>query len=141
MNSEIIYNRDSVQKSLELLNESNNSFHHAGVSLRNAMEILEQVKGNAALSQVKDLSDENTPKNLMTMCDENIGNTISNINRGVNTVEEYIANGGEVNPGGSYPSSGQQQPTPPDGPPEGGQQQPTPPDGPPEGGQQQPTSK
>ena len=154
----LVYNRDSVQKSLDLLNESNNEFRDAGVELRNAMDMLNNAKGIDALNRVDNLTKENTPKNLMTMCDENIGNTIYNINSGVERVEYYLANGGDLNinpqPGqGGGP--GQQQPTAPSQPtapndqfreqqagPNGEQppsppEQPSPPDGPQNGEQQQ----
>ena len=115
----LVYNRDSVQKSLDLLNESNNEFRDAGVELRNAMDILNNAKGIDALNRVDNLTNENTPKNLMTMCDENIGNTIYNINSGVERVEYYLANGGDLNINpqqGQGGGPGQQQPTAPSQP-------------------------
>ena len=155
----LVYNRDSVQKSLDLLNESNNEFRDAGVELRNAMDILNNAKGIDALNRVDNLTNENTPKNLMTMCDENIGNTIYNINSGVERVEYYLANGGDLNINpqqGQGGGPGQQQPTAPSQPtaptdqfreqpqsgPNGEQppsppDQPSPPDGPQNGEQPQ----
>ena len=112
----LIYNKDSVQKSLDLLNESNNEFRDAGVELRNAMDMLNEVKGNDLLKNIENLTNENTPKMLMTMCDENIGNTIYNINNGVEKVENYLVTGAELdlNPQSSgQRNSGQQQPVPP----------------------------
>lgn len=135
-NDQVIYNRDAVQKSLELLNESNNSFHETGMNLKRAMEILNEVKGNDLLNKVENLTNENTPKNLMTMCDENIGNTISNINRGVDIVEGYIEGKGGNSQGNGQPSQPNQpsrpereEPTPPNGPQDGQNngQEPSPP--------------
>ncbi len=150
----LIYNKESVQKSLELLNESNNEFRDAGVELRTAMDMLNEIKGNDLLKNIENLTNENTPKMLMTMCDENIGNTIYNINNGVEKVENYLTTGEEIDlrsqseqrtPLGQQPTAPTQPTAPneqfreqPPSPPE----QPSPPSGQPEAPQnnEQPTT-
>ena len=143
----VVYNRESVQKSLELLQESDNEFRNAGVDLRTALEILKEIKGIKTFSKVEALSDDNTPQNLMTMCDENIGNTIYNINNGIEKMEDYITNNKDLDlrqlSGVSAPvGQGQTAPSQPSAPssqfgnqPTGpnGEQPPSPPSGPEEG--------
>ena len=143
----VVYNRESVQKSLELLQESDNEFRNAGVDLRTALEILKEIKGIKTFSKVEALSDDNTPQNLMTMCDENIGNTIYNINNGIEKMEDYITNNKDLDlrqlSGVSAPAGqGQTAPSQPSAPssqfgnqPTGpnGEQPPSPPSGPGEG--------
>ena len=143
----VVYNRKSVQKSLELLQESDNEFRNAGVDLRTALEILKEIKGIKTFSKVEALSDDNTPQNLMTMCDENIGNTIYNINNGIEKMEDYITNNKDLDlrqlSGVSAPAGqGQTAPSQPSAPssqfgnqPTGpnGEQPPSPPSGPGEG--------
>ena len=157
--NKVVYNRESVQKSIELLHESDYEFRNVGTELKDAIEILKNLKGDKSLSKVDTLANDNTLQNLMTMCDENIGNTICNINNGIEKMENYLANNGEIDLrqlSGVSASSGQQPSAPsqpsapntqpgsqPNGPGEGqgqvgpnGEQppsQPSPPSGPEEG--------
>ena len=126
----IIYNRDSVEKSLEILKRSNNDFQEAEMQIRNALNILRNVKGQETIKKLENALGYVNPTSLLTMCNDNIGETISNMKKSANSIEEYLKEGSNAaypvmhptvtslstwGPGSGQPGGGSQ-PTPPSQP-------------------------
>ena len=88
--NDIIYDRESMNESLKILNESNGDFRETGMLVKNALELIAQGQ-NTPTQSANNNFDSTKVKNLMENCNDSIEKTIYNMNNGVYTMEQYIS--------------------------------------------------
>jgi hypothetical protein len=99
MNTEgLIYNRDNVAKSLDILAETNKELQATQMQIQNALNVLRNVRGKEKIKQLENVFGNVNPNEFADNCNESLMDAITRMQKSVTSIEDYLYNGG------SYPT-------------------------------------
>lgn len=92
MNSDngIIYKKESIEKAIQILNESDKEIEEAMEEINQALAHLKTVQSPDTIKRLESTIGNINPLKYTILCDDTIGSTISNMKKSIAAIEAYL---------------------------------------------------